>query len=1054
MEWLLDTTAVPQVLAPDLDPDQRRVIAHRGGPLLVLAGPGTGKTTTLVETVVARITDHVAPLPPEQILVLTFGRRAAGELRDRIAARIGGGLLPTVATFHSFAYSFVQGGAADGSLVGAPRLLSGAEEDVRIRELIMGSVTDSSITWPDDLLEALPTLGFANEVRAVLARSRRLGIAPEQLEHIGEQSDRPAWKAVGQLAVQEEAVTAFQEVMDYTDLLIRAIALAQQPQMVQELSHRFGLIVVDEYQDTDPLQVLLVQSLIGPQTTMVAVGDPDQGIYGFRGADIRAITRFNADFPGASPTVVLQTARRFGPGIMRAATSILSRRSYVGLPKQVQAAHRDITCLPRERDEMLIQEYASSAALAAGIAEDIAKAHLDRGVPWQQMAILTRTAADMKTLQQALTLAHIPAAIARDDVPLRLEPAVSVLLHALRLCIQPSAMRSPQARDFLMGPLCGLDAMQLRRWGRAQRDAWRTANPDQTPPAAEDLIRDALLGTEPLRAEGETLRAVEGLQQLISATNASIRAFQTPVESLWLLWSGDVKGRRTHNWPERLRSAALTDSRTANHDLDAVMSLFDAAHRFVGRKRGSAGIRDFLDSLAAQELPTEAVAERAARTDAVRILTAHRAKGLEWDEVWIAGVHDGVWPDLRQRGSVLEPERLVPEGLTEPPNIAELMDEERRLLYVACTRARFRVTLCVVDAADASGERPSRFIDELKRNGVLVSRGEQKPDHGFVTSLPTLVATLRNALTDEDLAPSAAALLAELAQARDEDGVPLVPSADPKCWWGIDDWTNGVGPVVSPDHPLPLSGSTLEILRTCPRRWFLERQAHAEAPKGNAAVTGSVVHTIAEFVGKGEIPNDIATMDALVDHIWGAMHFDAPWQSTNERDATRAALERFFEYHRAAERQLLDAEVELVSEVTLDGPDGQPQQVRLRGFIDRLEQGEDGTVIPVDLKTQKYPPTKNELAKHAQLGIYQYLVRLSDRTPGGAELVQLRVGKGMPKQQVQAALGDLQPTWIEEEIARAAHMVRQEVFPAISNDKCKLCAFQPSCPAKVESVGN
>lgn len=1053
MDWVLDTAPVLPVPAPELDAEQRRVTEHRGRPLLVLAGPGTGKTTTLVESVVARITDPDAPLTPEQILVLTFGRRAAGELRDRIATRIGGGLLPMVATFHSFAYTFVQEGAQDGSLIGSPRLLSGAEEDVRIRDLIMGSVQDGTVDWPDELVEALPTLGFANEVRSVLARARRLGIPPHALELIGENADRSDWKAVGQLAVQDDAVMAFQEVMDYTDLLVRAVARAQDPAVAADLHRRFRLILVDEYQDTDPLQVVLLQSLIGPQTTVIAVGDPDQGIYGFRGADIAAITRFASDFPGAADTIVLRTARRFGPGIKAAATSVLSKRAYPGLSKEIQAAHRTLVCPPRDRDAIVITEYASPAALAAGIAEDIAAAHLERGVPWQEMAILTRTAADMALLEQALTLAHVPAAIARDDIPLRLEPAVAVLLHALRLCIQPASIRPAQAQDLLMGPLCGLDAMQMRRWGRAQRSAWRLANPDGSPPAANELIRDALLGEEPIRAEGETLRAVEGLAQLISAAHASIRAFQSPDQILWLLWSGEVNGKRTHHWPERLRSAALNGSRTANHDLDAVMALFDAATRFIGRNGGAAGIRDFLDSLAAQELPTESVSERAARTDAVRILTAHRAKGLEWDEVWITGLHDGVWPDVRPRGSVLEAERLNPDGFVEPPSMAELLDEERRLLYVACTRARNRVALCVVNAADVHGDRPSRFIDELTHAGVPVQTDERLDHHGLVTSLPTLVATLRNALNDPALGPSAADLLAQLAEARDDNGVPLVPSADPDTWWGIHNATDGVGPVIALDKPLPLSGSTLETLRTCPRRWFLERQAHAEEPKSNAAVTGSIVHTIAEFVGKSEVPNDIAVMDSLVDRVWHALHFDAPWQSANERVAARSALERFCEYHRTAERELLETEIELVSEITLVGPDGADQHVRLRGFIDRLERGVDDTVIPVDLKTQKYPPTKAELANHAQLGMYQYLVRLSGQTPGGAELVQLRKGKDGPMQQSQAALPDEQPNWVEHEIAQAAHTVRREEYVAIPSDKCTFCAFQRSCPAKSESVG-
>lgn len=1042
MDWTLDTAALPPSPPPELDPDQQRVVEHRGAPLLVLAGPGTGKTTTLVETVVARLTDAVAPLPPERMLVLTFGRRAAGELRDRIAARIGGGVLPTIATFHSFAYGFVQAASVDATIAPPPRLLTGAEEDVRIRELIMGSAEDGTITWPEDMHGALSTLGFANEVRAVLSRARQFGIDPARLRTLGRAADRPAWEAIGHLAVQDDAVMAFQDVMDYSDLLVRAVARARE--LAAQSALGIDLVVVDEYQDTDPLQVALLQVLTSGGAELIAVGDPDQGIYGFRGADIGAITRFAEDFPGAVPPMVLRHSRRFGPQVKSVATSVLGSQGYAGLPIEVLREHRDTHCAPQDLDEVLIDRFTSMAALAAGVADDIARAHVERGVPWESMAILTRTGADMKVLERALRLAHIPVATSRDDIPLRREPAVAVLLHALRMCEQPARMRPAQAMELVMGPLCGVDALEVRRWGRAQRAAWRLAHPDLPPPPASTLMRDALLGDEPMRAQGETLRAIEGLRRLVARTHEQIKGFCTPAEALWTLWSGEVDGSRTHYWPERLRSAALHGSRTAHHDLDAIIALFDAAARFVGRNRGAAGIRDFLDSLAAQELPTEPVTERAARADAVRMLTAHRAKGLEWDEVWVVGLQDGVWPNVRPRGSVLEPDRLTPEGLAEPPTARALLDEERRLLYVACTRARTRAVLCTVDAAESDGERPSRFIDELTASGVP---SRTVPESVAVTSLPTLVASLRNHLDDPVLGDGAAALLAELAAVRDDDDVPLVPAADPSRWWGAQAWSSGAEPILADTDALRLSGSTLDTLRTCPRRWFLERQAHAEAPKANAAVTGTVVHTIAEFVGKQQVPVDVDAMDQLVDHVWSTLSFDAPWYARHERAEVRAALERFCAYHQSATRDLIDTEVELISEVELPGPDGTAHRVRLRGFIDRLERGEQDTVIAVDLKTQRHAPTKADLVHHAQLGLYQYLIRLSGREPGGAELVQLRKGSVAPQVQVQAALSEEQPNWVERDLVNAAQTVRSERFWAVRSSTCSHCSFRASCPA-------
>jgi RecB family exonuclease len=642
-------------------------------------------------------------------------------------------------------------------------------------------------------------------------------------------------------------------------------------------------------------------------------------------------------------------------------------------------------------------------------------------------------------------------ALARDDMPLRLEPSVAVLLQALRIAVRPEAMSSGQAMDLPSGPLCGFDADQLRRWGRAQRQARRQEDPSGAIPAADQLMRDVLRGEENLVASEDTEVRVRNLQRLVAAAHAQIRSHATPAEVLWTLWSGEVDGIRTHGWPERLRSAALRDSRTANHDLDAVMALFDAAERFAGRNRGAAGVRDFLDSLAAQELPAEPVAERAIRSEAVRVLTAHRAKGLEWAEVWVVGAQDGVWPDIRARGSVLEPERLTPDGLGTGVLAHELLDEERRLFYVACTRARQRVHIAVVDAADDLGDRPSRFITELIAHGVPVQSHGHAPSTACST-MPALLAQLRTALSDPLLGDQAAALLAELAAARDDDDEPLVPLADPNQWWGRYRPTTGEHPIVQPDDPVRLSGSSLELVTTCPRRWFLERHVHASMPTGTPAATGNVVHSIAEFVGRDEVPADLEAMDHLVDQVWHELRFEAPWQSQTQRAEAREALERFLAYHLQAARELVDSEQQLTSQIEVPTPSGGREQVFISGFIDRLERASDGSVVPVDLKTQRTVPTQKELTQHAQLGLYQLLVQRQGDEPGGGVLVQLRHGArgstGLPKEQVQVALPTDAPNWVETQLGVAAETIRSADFPARKSSICRHCQFRDSCPAQ------
>ncbi len=1040
MRWLLDTSPIPRTQPPDLDPDQRAVVAHRRGALLVLAGPGTGKTTTLVEAVVERLAAEPDRLTADDVLVLTFGRRAAEEIRDRIAGRIGGGSLPTVATFHSFAYGYVNLGL--GANITPPRLLSGAEEDVRIRDLLLGAVQDGTIDWPDDLTDALPTLGLANEVRAVLARARTLRIEPTQLQRIGRRADRPAWRAVGQLAVQDEEVMALQDVMDYTDLLVRALvrAQAERPQ--------YRLIVVDEYQDTDPLQVALLQALTGPSTTLIAVGDPDQAIYGFRGADVRAISRFATDFPNAAPPIVLQQVRRFGPRIKKSANAILSQRAIPGIPADVQRAHRAVTCVGAGADDVSVTLHDSLASMAADVAEQVARAHLEREVPWDELAVLTRTGRDMAEIERALLAAHIPVAMSVDDMPLRLEPAVGLLLGALRIAMEPKSMRPADAVELLTGPLGGLSVDQVRQWGRSLRTAARAD--DQFPPPADTLMRAALIDDAPIVGGAvvtETEQRAEGLRVLLRTAHDHVRKHGTPAEVLWTLWSGRVDGRHTHGWPERLRSAALRGSRTANHDLDAVMALFDSADRFAGRKRGAAGVRDFLDSLAAQELPAEPVAERGLRADAVRVLTAHRAKGLEWDEVWVVGAQEGVWPDVRPRGSVLEPARLDRDGLGEGPNVIDLLDEERRLFYVALTRARFRVHVAVIDEEGES--RPSRFVDELRAAGAKVSTTPAGQPVS-ATSLPSLVAELRGALGDPNDGAAAAALLAQLAAARDDDAVPLVPAADPAQWWGIAEPTRNERPLVAPDAAVRLSGSVVESVNTCPRRWFLERKAHAQEGSRNAAATGSIVHGVAEYVAREKVPADLEAMNAIVDDVWRALRFEAPWQSLQQRERARNALAGFLEYHLTTPRTLESLEDKFEAVIEVPTPDGGTEQVAISGTIDRLERDADDRFVPVDLKTSKTRVSKDDTQHHAQLGLYQLLIQQQDDEAGGAVLLQLGLNTQTPTVTSQDPLPADGPTWVDVALGSAAAVVRSEDLQAKAGEGCVHCDFRASCPTQAE----
>lgn len=1066
MHVRLDLSSEPPAPAPALDAEQQQVVEHTQGPLLVLAGPGTGKTTTIVESVVARLDEGI---DPDAIVVLTFGRRAATELRDRIASRRGGGLLPQVATFHSFAYGLLRAHAGGQEYIDPPRLLSGAEEDQRIRDLIKGSLDDGSVAWPEDLREALGTHGLAVEVRTLIARMRERDLSPAGLRELARVHDRPAWAAVADLAEQEEDVMVLQNVMDYAELMRRAVMRAGDLDVQTELHSRFAAIYVDEFQDTDPLQVELLRRMSGPRTCVVAVGDPDQAIYAFRGADVSGILEFPSRFAQPdgtpAPVIALRTVRRYDSVIGAAARAALAPAALPGLPALAQRHHRNPEMDERANDSagrIDVRTCSSRSARDAYIAQQIRASHVHDKVPWRAMAVLVRSSDDLVGLHQALHMAGVPSAITADEIPLRAEPAVAHLLSIIEAAAHPASVRVDDAVDLLTGPVGRLDVSDMRVLGRELRAARKAEGLPVL--GARELIRDVVTGTEPVPLPPQTPIAVgiRRLRDVMAAVARRIEAGAPIVDVLWTAWTG---GGAPHGWPERLRESALGGSVRAGHDLDAVMALFDTAERISGRYQGVYGVSAFVAMLRDQAIPAESIAGAGIGPDAdvVQIMTVHRAKGLEWPRVWVVGLEEGSWPNLALRGSLLRVQELD-EAIraSDVDQVADLMREERNLLYVACTRAKDRLSLLAIDGQDAGEDRPSRFIDDLARAGFHAQPLADAP--ALLAGWSDLVIELRTALMDpatpEHARSQAAALLAAASRLSGPAGEPLVPSADPHSWWGIRELSDGPIPLRNEADEIALSGSSLDALRECSLKWFLDHEAHAETLRGSGTAFGSIVHAIADHVAKGDIPADLAAMDSFVDSVWSAVDFDAQWRSASERREARRALERFLTYHRANLRDLVDTERYLQATLEVPTPEGGTERIHLRGFVDRIERDDHGRLVAIDLKTTSSAPTKAEIAEHGQLGVYQVLLRESadtDSEVGGAALIQLRKDTGVadlaPKEQFQAPLSaEHGATWIERALGEAAQIIRSENIAATPGKQCSFCAFRSMCPEKNAQV--
>jgi RecB family exonuclease len=257
-----------------------------------------------------------------------------------------------------------------------------------------------------------------------------------------------------------------------------------------------------------------------------------------------------------------------------------------------------------------------------------------------------------------------------------------------------------------------------------------------------------------------------------------------------------------------------------------------------------------------------------------------------------------------------------------------------------------------------------------------------------------------------------------------------------------------------------LSASALDALLSCPAKWFLEREAGGQSESTASQGFGNIVHSLADRVVKGDFGDEV-TVDELMDHVdkvWGQLPFRTPWSEVKDREEIRDALRWFLDWHRRPDaREVLATEQRIRAEVTVGG-----ELVRLYGFADRLEIDAEGRVVVVDLKTTKQHPTREAVAEHPQLGLYQLAVAsgavdelLGTRAlPGGAELVQLRGPElRAAKVQRQEPLAD-EPGErpVELQLVEAVRRIRDEEFPAQEGKHCDYCDFTAMCPAKTSGT--
>ncbi len=1029
---LVRRPSVPKTLT--FSKDQRSVINHRGAPLVVLGGPGTGKTTMIVESALSRISQGQ---DPNSILMLTYGRERASELRDAVALQTTAIMHEPIArTFHSLAFSILKMKADAHS--SDPILMSGPEQEFFIRDLLDGDVDLGKHYWPADLEKALTTHGFVSELRDLMLRASERNLSPNQLRDLGREYGEKYWEGAAVfwqqyldvMDLQADSAGDSKRRIDPSQIVIEAYHhLKVNPSIATDLRARFTTILVDEFQESDPAQRKLLRELAG--NDIVICADGDSAIGRFRGADPDQLDGELEHFRSRGSQVVLRENFRSVPAVFEIGRAVAGE--FRGA-----APARDRTCwlTPEEsaHDPVIVGRFRSQSEEAQFIAYQFRHAHLIENRPWNQMAVILRNpGSQASALRRAFSQTGIP--VASDIEPLSKSPSIAPFLLIAQIALGQRHLTTDTCERLLLSEFGGADSVSLRRMRRALIAA-RGEEDSRT--GAELLIAAIDKGETSI----EGAMPLQRVHDLLARARKVLRSKNAQGEDLlWEIWIGALTSDGS-SLSEAWRSQALRGGMrgaTADRDLDAMMQLFEAARRFAERFPHSKA-DSFIHQIGQENILGDVITAQGQRLDVVEILTVHAAKGREWDIVAIAGLQEGAWPNLRQRGSLLGSERLVdrlrhgglPRKELEAVSASGLIEDERRLLHVAVTRAK---TELIVTAIHKDDDEPSAYFEEIASH-VL---GDQE---STATRVPrpitpaALVATLRNEL-DGQKANVAGSLLKRL-------GTEGLPAADVASWAGMLQ-ISSTRPVVSPDLPVFVSPSSAEGFTECGVKWFLERHGGTNGDS-TAQVLGSAIHAFAALVAE----QPTLTEEDLVEKLrvsWKLIDPNSGWVSTVQLNRAIQMIQRFVKYHTASIQERAIVGVEAKFEVSIG-------RAHILGSVDRLEVTADGELFIVDFKTSSHPIGLGEVETNLQMQAYQLAVvegGFVDKHPSlvsaGAELVYLGADTKKVSTRCQSPVD---AGAIRDQIQDIAEGMSGSQFIAIINKRCDQCGVKNACPIQSE----
>lgn len=1004
-----------------LDEAQQAAVSTSLGHHLLLGAAGSGRTTTAL-TAVRIAVDNFAK---DKVWVITASRTAAQVIKEKLVEQDAAST-PKVMTVSALAYAMLRAqliSQSSGEL--DLTMLTGPQQEARIRKLLL----KHEFNWPERLKGAVSTKVFVSDLRRYLDISQSV-----DAQHPDQDINNVLNRFVSLLVADSEQSNE----TTYTQANLAAADLLANGDFKHQLLFSPRAVVVDDLHDFDPSQLRLLIQLIKNAKYSFVTSNSDLAVLGFRGVGIEITKKFRDEIE--PKTHLLKTVHRYGTKIGELAADFLPNLVAPDLNEVEVSAIRKPNFAATSNGVVEFEVSASSSIRDALIVDRIMRARVEQSFDFHNIAIVGRSFSSLSNLRRVLAEAAIPVEFAPDNVALAIDPAVIQLIDALKLATADLNQASTeQLIRFAHSDIVGMNASQLRFTAQQLRSLSQFGAPEHVVAAA--IKQPSLLSQLP---QDPRLQPARRAAVILHGIRAKVQESRSIGEVLWSVWQAKLDPRLAinygydlsllwQNWPTRLAATAKQISaagRKADRDLDAVLALFDAADRADRNYQGQFSVTDFITELTEQDAASEVLIQRA--KTGVAVLTAHRARGREWQLVIVVDLQEGIWPAANVRESIILPRDSSQQRLR--------LAEERRLAAAAVTSASESVVISIIDSKVDQGTAPSSLLVNYELPEVVTAAPPSR------LTVRGLIAQLRAAAIDaessSELQAAAISRLGFLASQSD----PRFSPANPASWWFLPEQTYSDHSITDPSKPIKVSGSMLESITRCPTQWFFERKLGIKDQPVANTVIGLAIHAVAEQIIAQNL--DLPAAISELTKLWPTQVFEADWQSQVQfAEATNMV--------RALHGWLTENQSEIVgTEVSFEVLHAD-LGVILVGKIDLLQRSPSKELEITDFKTGAQKPTKADLAQSAQLGTYQLAAQIDpklnpDGLPVSAKLVQVRLrnAKGNVVEQPAPDLADA--NWLAEQITTAKARLEQEDLPARPGNHCRNCKVRSVCPAVPE----